>query len=200
MMEASYFTLSSNLGMVHAQPDLAYARTGNRHGGLSLCPYNVYAAKDGYVAIIVNNDGHWRSLLTAFGQGALAEDPRYKTNASRVSRMDEVDALVSSWTKPLAQQEIFDRLNAHHVPAAPVRDLSQIMHDPHLHARGALRWIDHPEYGRIAAAASPLRFDGEAVLPQPPSVPLGRDSRTLLQEKLGLSDAEIGALETSGVI
>jgi len=103
MMEASYFTLSSNLGMVHAQPDLAYARTGNRHGGLSLCPYNVYAAKDGYIAIIVNNDGHWRSLLTAFGQGALAEDPRYQTNASRVSRMDEVDDLVSSWTKPLGK-------------------------------------------------------------------------------------------------
>jgi len=38
------------------------------------------------------------------------------------------------------------------------------------------------------------------VLPEPPSAPLGSDSRTVLREKLGLSDAEIGALETSGVI
>jgi formyl-CoA transferase len=200
MMEASYFSLSSNLGMVYAEPGRAYARTGNRHGGLSLCPYNVYPAKDGYIAIIVNHDEHWRSLLTAFGQAALADDSRYRTNRNRVDRMDEVDALVTGWTQPLPRDEIFALLIANRVPCAPVRELAEVMHDPHLHARGALRWVEHPEYGRIAAAASPLRFDGKAMLPEPPSVPLGSDSREILREKLGMSDAELDSLATSGVI
>lgn len=200
MMEASYFSLSSNLGMVYADPQRPYARTGNRHGGLSLCPYNVYPAKDGYIAIIVNHDEHWRSLLAGFGQQALADDPRYRTNHDRVERMDEVDALVTGWTRELARDDIFARLIAHRVPCAPVRELSEVMHDPHLHARGALRWIEHPEYGRIAAAASPLRFDGKATLPERPSVPLAADNRSILREKLGMSDGDIEALEASGVI
>lgn len=200
MMEATYFSLTSNLGMVHAQPGLKYARTGNRQGGMSISPYNVYEAKDGHIAIVVNHDKHWQSLLTAFGQEALAQDPRYLTNVARVSRMDEVDDLITSWTRQLPKQEIFERLNAHHVPGAPVRELSEVMEDTQLHSRGALRWIDHPEYGRIAAPASPLRFDGEAMLPERPSVPLGTDSHAVLQERLGMTSAEIAALEKSGVI
>jgi CoA:oxalate CoA-transferase len=200
MMEASYFSLSSNLGMIYAEPDRAHARTGNRHGGLSLCPYNVYPAKDGYIAIIVNHDEHWKALLAALGQDALAEDPRYRTNRDRVSRMDEVDAMIAAWTQPLPRDELFARLIAQRVPCAPVRDLPELMHDPHLHARGALRWVEHPEYGRIAAAASPLRFDGEAMLPERPSAPLGADGRAVLREKLGLGEAELDALAASGVI
>lgn len=200
MMEASYFPLSSNLGMVYANPTSAYGRTGNRHGGLSLCPYNVYPAKDGYVAIIVNHDEHWRALVAAFGQEVLADDPRYRTNRDRVSRMDEVDAMLGGWTQVLPRQEIFDRLIAEQVPCAPVRDLTEVMNDPHLHARGALRWIEHPEYGRIVVAASPLRFDGVAMLPERPSAPLGADSREILSEKLGLSAAELDGLQQAGVI
>ncbi len=200
MLEASYFSLASNLGMIYAEPDRPYARTGNRHGGLTLCPYNVYPARDGHIAIIVNHEEHWKSLLTAFGQEALIGDPRYSSIQKRASRMDEVDALVTSWTQPFARDELFARLVAHRVACAPVRELVEVMHDPHLHARGALRWVEHPEYGRIAAAASPLRFDGQALLPESPSVPLGADSRAILREKLALSDAELDSLSASAVI
>jgi len=199
MMEASYFSLSSNLGMMYADPE-AKARTGNRHGGLALCPYNVYPAKDGYIAIIVNQEKQWQALVSAFDSPHLAEDPRYRTNAERVSRMDEVDELVGAWTRDLTRDEVFTRLIAKRVPCGPVRDLTEVMNDPHLHVRQALRWIEHPEYGRIVAAASPLRFDGEVSMPEPPSVALGTHSRAILREKLGSSDAELDALEASGVI
>jgi formyl-CoA transferase len=199
MMEASYFPLSSNLGMMYADPN-ATARTGNRHGGMALCPYNVYPAKDGYIAIIVNQEKQWKALVSAFGHAELGEDPRYLTNVDRVSRMEEVDDFVSRWTQDLMREEIFTRLIARRVPCGPVRDLSEVMNDPHLHARRALRWIEHPQYGRIVAAASPLRFDGEAVLPEPPSVPLGTHSRAVLHEKLELSDLELDSLEAAGVI
>lgn len=200
MMETSYFSLSSNLRMIYAEPDRPYARTGNRHGGLSLCPYNVYQAKDGYIAIIVNHDEHWQSLLVAVSQQSYADDPRYRTNRDRVSRMEEVDTLVGDWVSEMPREELFNRLIAHRVPSAPVRELAEVMDDAHLHARGALRWVDHPEYGRLAAAASPLRFYGKASLPERFSAPLGADSRAVLQERLDLTTAELDGLESSGVI
>jgi formyl-CoA transferase len=44
MMEAVYASLSSSLGLFYGSENKLPMRTGNRHGGLSLCPYNVYPA------------------------------------------------------------------------------------------------------------------------------------------------------------
>ena len=52
MIETMFPTLASNLGMVHNNPDRPLGRTGNRHGGLAVSPYNVYACRDGWFAII----------------------------------------------------------------------------------------------------------------------------------------------------
>ncbi len=200
MMEAIYFSLSSGLGMLHAQGEAAPPRTGNRHGGLSLCPYNVYPAADGHIAIIANHETHWRGILAAFGRGDIAEGDRWRSNAERVADMEAVDAFVADCTRNLPRQAVFDRLVAQRVPCAPVRGLAEVMHDPHLHARGMLRPIEHPEYGPMVVAASPLRFGGEASLPGRPSVPLGTDSRAVLAQRLGLAEAELDRLETERII
>ena len=200
MMEASYFALSSNLGMVFTGEPNIPARTGNRHGALIVCPYNVYPAKDGFIAIIVNHDEHWRKLCTAMSRCDLIEDARYKNNASRIQRIQTVDDLVGAWTQNLSRKTIFDQLIESGVPCAPVRDLNEVMHDPHLQERGSLTWVDHPEYGHMPLPASPLRFNGEASRPQTPSSPLGADKEELLQTLLNMSVAEIQALEKQGVI
>ena len=200
MMEASYFALSSNLGMVFTGEPNIPARTGNRHGALIVCPYNVYPAKDGFVAIIVNHDEHWRKLCTAMNRCDLIEDAGYKNNASRIQRIQTVDDLVGVWTQNLSRKTIFDQLIESGVPCAPVRDLNEVMHDPHLQERGSLTWVDHPEYGHMPLPASPLRFNGEASRPQTPSSPLGADKEELLQTLLHMSVAEIQALEKQGVI
>src|SRR5690606_22070149 len=48
MMEAIYPALASNIGLMHSKAANHSPRTGNRHGGLSISPYNVYECKDGY--------------------------------------------------------------------------------------------------------------------------------------------------------
>src|SRR5690606_26977061 len=65
MLEAVYPSLASSIGMTYGQRSDIPFRTGNRHGGLSLCPYNVYPTSDGFIAIICNSDKHWHGLLTA---------------------------------------------------------------------------------------------------------------------------------------
>ena len=198
MLEASYFSLSSNLAALHGKG--AARRVGNRQGSLSLAPYNIYPTSDGYIAIITNHDAHWQSLLTAFGQTAVNDDPRFATIKSRVQHMDTVDAMVSDWTRKLTKQAAFELLIRHRVPCAPVRDLPEVLADPHLHARGWLKEVDHPEFGRLTLPSSPLHIDG---LPQPPHRPsarLGQDGRTVLAERLGLDDAELDRLERDGVI
>ncbi|MDP2443753.1 CaiB/BaiF CoA transferase family protein [Rhodoferax sp.] len=200
MMESVYPTLASSLGLFYGSGGGAAMRTGNRHTGMSLCPYNVYPTSDGYIAIITNDDRHWLSLTEALGCPELAADPRFCTVEDRCARMDEVDALVAEQTRGYTKDELFGRLIGKRVPCAPVRTLTEVVNDPHLHARGSLRWIDHPEYGHIVVPSSPLRFSGEESVPYKPSSALGEDTDAILSGRLSLSDVEIGQLRAKKVI
>ncbi|HEX6363542.1 MAG TPA: CoA transferase, partial [Albitalea sp.] len=200
MMESVYPTLASSLGLFYGSGGSVPMRTGNRHTGLSLCPYNVYPASDGYIAIITNNDQHWRWLVRALGRPELADDPRYATVKNRCERMDEVDDMVGELTRPREKAALFDLLIRHRVPCAPVRTVTEVVEDPHLHARGSLRWIDHPEYGRIVVPTSPLRFGAGEPVPYEPSAALGADTDEILARRLSLSESEIRALRAERVL
>jgi len=200
MMDAVYPSLSSSLGLHFGTEGEVPPRTGNRHGGLAEAPYNVYPATDGYIAIICVGDVHWRSLLTAMGRQDLADDPRFASLRDRVAHMDEVDAAVSAWTAGRSKEVLFADLMAHRVPCAPVRSLDEVVHDPHMHERGALQWQDHPELGRIVVQHSPLRFAGSPLRELQPSRALGADTDALLQERLGLSADTVAALHDAKVV
>lgn len=198
MVEALYPSLASNLGM--AQADKPPPRTGNRHGGLAISPYNVYPCKDGHVAIICVVEAHWANLLAAMGREDLQYDPRFATNALRVKHMAEADAVVGDWAKTFTRQEIFELSRKHRVPSAPVRDLIEVMNSEHMHARGALEWIVHDRLGRIVVPNSPLRYHGTPQMPCTSDPKLGAHNREIYGGLLGLTDDEIDALKADGVI
>src|SRR5437868_5465812 len=168
MQETVYPSLAASFEYYHrtGQPP---PRAGNRQAGLSSTPYNVYECADGYAAIHVVTEAHWQNLVKAMGRPELADDPRFKTNADRVAHMDETDAVVSEWTRALPKMEVFARTKASRVPCAPVRTAPEVMHDPHMHERGMLEEIDHPELGRITVPTTPLRLHGIPKRPTEPS-------------------------------
>jgi CoA:oxalate CoA-transferase len=175
-------------------------RTGNRHGGLAESPYNVYATSDGHIAIICVGEQHWKNLLDAMGRAELGADPRFQSLKTRVAHMDIIDDLVSGFTRQYNKQDLFALLMKHRVPCAPVRTLMEVVNDPHLHQRGMLQWIDHPEHGRIVVQGSPMRYEGAPPLPHEPSEKLGANNETVLTGWLGLSKADIDRLAKEGVI
>jgi crotonobetainyl-CoA:carnitine CoA-transferase CaiB-like acyl-CoA transferase len=199
MQETVYSSLAASFEYYHrtGQPP---PRAGNRQAGLSSTPYNVYPAADGHVAIHIVTEGHWKNLLKAMGREELADDPRFATNADRVAHMDETDALVTEWTQTLPKMEVFARTKALRVPCAPVRTAPEVMHDPHMHERGMLEEIDHPELGRITVPTSPLRLHGLAKAPAGPSPTVGQHNAEIYGGWLGLSAAEIAVLKDEGVI
>ena len=199
MVETVYPAMASNLADVFNRKAAA-PRTGNRHGGLAEAPYNVYPASDGYVAIISVNESHWTGLARAMGRPELAEDPRLKTVLDRLKHIDLTDQIVSEWSSRLTRNEIVEICRAHRVPCAAVRDLLEVTEDNHLHARGMLREIEHPEYGDILVHRSPLVLHDTAAPEYIPSARLGQHNGEILSEYLGLSAGEIDALRRSGAI
>ncbi len=200
MLDAVYPSLSSSLGLHFGSGGDVPTRTGNRHGGLAEAPYNVYPTRDGFIAIICVGEGHWRALLTAMERPDLADDPRFGSLKDRVAHVEEIDRIVGAWTGGFDKQPLFELLMRHRVACAPVRNLDEVVNDPHLHARGALQWIDHPDLGRIVVQHSPLRFDGSELRPLAPSRRLGADGEAILEERLGRDPEAVASLKAKGVI
>ncbi|RCW68806.1 CaiB/BaiF CoA transferase family protein [Pseudorhodoferax soli] len=199
MQDAMYPPMASNLTVFFENPQ-AQARTGNRHGGLGLAPYNAYRASDGYVTIMCVTPGHWGKLVHAMGRAELADDPRYADHAARAALMEEVDALVEGWTQRHTRAELQALAQAHHFPCAPVRGLAEVVNDPHLHARGMLRHCHHPELGDVVLHNSPLRFDGFDPLALVREPRLGEHTGEVLAEYLGIDAAELGRLAQLGAV
>ena len=200
MQDAIYASLASNYGMVHARGAAAPERTGNRHGGLGIAPYNVYATSDGYVVLNCPGDHHFRAVLEVMGRSDVKEDARFQSRASRVVNFAAVDELIESWTKTLAKDDVAQRMLAAAVPCAPVRNLVEVMNDENMHARGSLQWIDHPKLGRVALPHSPLVFEGTERRPLEPSLPLGASNDAVFGAWLGHSEKELAAYKAEGVI
>jgi formyl-CoA transferase len=199
MQDAVYASMASNLGMYYASGGKSPQRTGNRHGGMGISPYNVYSTQDGYVVVNAPGDDHFRSILRVIGRSDLLDDSRYATKAARVAHMDEVDETLEAWTSRHPKQEVAAKLIAEGVPCAPVRDLGEVINDENMHARGSLQWVEHPELGRVPLPHSPLRFEGLPLKPIEPSRPLGADNQRIFGDWLGHAD-EVEALRREGVI
>ncbi len=200
MQEAVYASLSSSIGMYFANQQRPPARTGNRHSGLAEAPYNVYPAQDGHIAIIGNNDRHFQTVLVLMGRQDLLDDPRFVGLKARADNMQAIDDLIGGWTVTFLKQDLADLLLANRVPCSPVRTVDEVVNDRHMHARGALEWIDHPQFGRLVLQRSPLRFEGTARVPLTPSATLGQHNHDIYGEWLGLSDAELQDLAAEQVI
>jgi CoA:oxalate CoA-transferase len=199
MQETVYSSLAASFEYYHRTGEPP-PRTGNRQAALSSTPYNVYPCADGWAAIHVVTEGHWKNLIKAMGREELGDDPRFRTNADRIRHMDETDAAVSEWSRALPKMEVFARLKAGRVPCAPVRTAPEVMHDPHMHERGMLTEIEHPELGKITLPTSPLRLHGLEKAPAAASPTVGQHNDEVYGGWLGLSPAELAALREEGAI
>jgi formyl-CoA transferase len=200
MQEAVYASLSSSIGMFFANQQRPTKRTGNRHSGLAEAPYNVYPTADGYIAIIGNNDRHFTTVLGLMGREDLLDDPRFAGLKARADNMQVIDDLIGGWTVNFDKQALADLLLAHRVPCSPVRDVAEVVNDPHMHARGALEWIDHPRFGRIVVQRSPMRYEGTPTVTLTSSRELGQDNHSVYGRWLGISEAEIARLANEQII
>ena len=141
-----------------------------------------------------------RRLSELIGRPELAEDPGFATMKARAAHVDEVDEMVSGWTRGQTREAIMTALNGVDVFCGIVKELPEVMTDPHLHARGMLREIDDPRLGRITMWTSPLRMNAEAPVPQSLAPVLGADGDEFLRAELGLDEAAIAALRQRKVI
>jgi CoA:oxalate CoA-transferase len=200
MHEAAVISLCSAISAIMDHgADAVPERTGNRHPALSVAPYNVYPAADGYLAINCPSQDHWLALCDLMDRGDLADDDRFRDPVARTRSMDELDAIVGGWTASRPRAELQTLLADRHIPSAPVLTLPEVLADPHLRERGAFVEVDDPGRGPLFVPTAPLRLDAcPAPAPPTPAPDLGADTRNVLTELLDLDAPALERLVAAG--
>ncbi|HEU0028517.1 MAG TPA: CoA transferase [Ktedonobacterales bacterium] len=175
---------------------VAPRRVGNSHP--QIAPYDLLRAADGYINIAGGNDGIFRRLCAALDLPALADDPRFAANASRVANRAALLAALEARTSQTPVDILLATLEAAKVPAGPIRDMGQVLNSPQAQHIGLVREIEHPTTGAVRMVDTPLRLsDTPATLRLPPPT-LGQHTAEVLRE-LGYDDATIAAWRADGV-
>ena len=201
MVEAMYPSLATVLDQYHNAGREIPLRSGNAFANHNRAPYNVYEAADGHVAIILVTEGQWQNLLRAMGREDLKDDQRFLTNDDRTRNFEETEEVVRTWTRANTRADIFAATSEAKVPCAPVRDIEEVMLDPHMHERGSLEWVDHYDYDDpVVLPNSALRVHGANKVPTAPSPRVGEHNRDIYGGLLNLSDLELEELDAEGVI
>jgi crotonobetainyl-CoA:carnitine CoA-transferase CaiB-like acyl-CoA transferase len=115
----------------------------------------------------------------------LLQDTRFTDRRLRGQNVYAIDDIVSAWTATRPRDALIAQLNAANVPSAPVRDLVEVVDDPHLHQRGTLTKTEHPALGTIVQLGSAIRFHGDDPPAATQSPGLGEHNREGEFETLG---------------
>ncbi|MBI4233595.1 MAG: CoA transferase [Chloroflexi bacterium] len=133
-------------------------RVGNRDN--VKVPHGVYRCQgeDAWIAISVSSDEEWRALCHATGCPEWREDPRFAGPLERHRHQEELDGLITLWTRERTSREAMETLQGAGVPAGPCFTPKEILEDPHLRARDFIVPITHPEDGEHPTPGIPWKI------------------------------------------
>jgi len=171
------------------------ARTGTSHA--TIAPYGSFrTGGGGTVQLGVQNDREWHRLCSqVLGRPELADDPRFATNDARVAARADLDREIERVLAAHSPDQVVALLDAAQIANARLNTVGDLLAHPQLENRWAE--MESPA-GPIRTLPFPVSTGGaEPGFGPIPAV--GEHTDAILAE-LGLTDAEVAALRSSGMV
>jgi crotonobetainyl-CoA:carnitine CoA-transferase CaiB-like acyl-CoA transferase len=178
----------------------AQAAMGNR--APDRAPQGVYPSRgdERWVAIAVEDDAMWDALCRVPGLDALAVDARFASLENRLAHHDELDEVLSAWTRVRTDSEAAAELQSFGVAASPVFDGWDLLADPQLAARDFFHALPHARFPRDLVFGQAVRLSATPPRSERAAPAFGEHSRDILRDVVGLDDATIQRLIDDGVV
>lgn len=174
------------------------SRLGNDHP--NVVPYRDFAAEDDYIIVACGNDGQFRALCRLLGLHALAEDPRFATNAGRNRDRKTLELALAKAIAPWKAADLLAAMAEAGVPGGPINTIDQVLADPQVAARGLLKPMQREDGTPVMVIGYPGQFSRTPPSYRRAPPRLGQDTAAVLAELLGLPPAEVARLQAAGVV
>ncbi len=176
----------------------APGRMGNAHP--NIVPYEAFEASDMYLIVAVGNDGQFARFVEVAGQPDLATDARFANNVARVDNREVLIPIIQDFMKERTGADWIDALEKVGVPCGPINNMEQVFAHPQIQHRGLQMELDHPLAGTVPQVANPIKFVGQPHIYQGAPPTLGQHSKSVLSGILDMSEEEIAALKSAGIV
>jgi formyl-CoA transferase len=136
--------------------------TTDHNGHATICPYGMFATRDGYVDVCVGNDTQFQRMCEALNRPDLGSDPRYSTNPLRIANKPDLLAEVCRTLASMRSADVIDALEAAGVPVGPVKNIGEVLDDPATLDRNLVMTFDRDDVNGARVVNTPWKFDGQA--------------------------------------
>lgn len=187
--ECGLYTMSPLL-MNYLVNGVEPARLGNRSPYYA--PQGAYPCRgeDSWCVISVENDGQWSSLCRIINKPELVDDPSFSSLELRKKNEDDLDRVLTQWTRKRAARKVMEILQAAGIPCGMVQNPADILDDVQLAYRNFFQTLEHPEIGPHKYQMPPFRLSSTPARLNKPAPCFQQDSEYFYTKVLGLSDRE----------
>lgn len=130
--------------------------TGNHHAAIA--PYGSFRAQDGYVQIAAGSDRQWCALRDELGIDP--DDPRWATNAARLTHRGELVELLESRFASMSRADVVARCDALGIPAGEIRTFDEVYESTAVRDNELLVEFHQPGLGPVQVPGPPVSMDG----------------------------------------
>jgi len=191
MLTPTFLTCSANNSPI--------MRMGNR--SQTDAPHGVYRClgNDRWCAIAIASEEEWNNFIKVLGEPDWARSHKFSSMVQRKKNEDELDKLIENWTSKRTAEEVMAELQANHIAAGVVQNVSDLHQDPQLKHRGHFQAISHPEIDEYNVELPPYRLSENHVELRRPAPLLGGNTEYVCCNLLEMSGEEFAQLYSEGV-
>ncbi|HWF94138.1 MAG TPA: CoA transferase [Xanthobacteraceae bacterium] len=171
----------------------------------------VYPCQDGYISMVAGRLGTAKAFKTLVqwiadsgtpgGNELLDErwqDFKFRQSPQGIGRFAEI---FGAFCAARSKQELYREGQARQIAIAPVNTVADIVEDPQLRANGYFRTLHDDALDRDVTMPGPPYRLGRTPATVRSAAPIsGRHNRAIYVEELGLSESDLCALTSAGVV
>ncbi len=163
-------------------------------------PNEAFRTADGWIQVAAYTPDRWPRLCEALGMGHLVDDPRFATNAGRVTNRAELHAELEAIFTTRTTKEWLAELEAVDVLCGPLLTYPDLLAEDHVERIDVLPRYRHPHLGELRAVREPATFSATPAGHRT-AAPLrpGEHTREVLAAA-GYDQNQIDALVERGVV
>ena len=206
MMDSVFSVLEENVIKTSMEGEPAPRRGNLDPFGV---PWDTFLTKDSrWVMVCAFSSPVFEELYGLMGRPDLVD--KYKGDnidafLNRAAHQAELNEVFAKWVREnMTADDLESLFIAMDAPMGIIKDVKELLDDPHLKARDMVVEVDHPKLGKIKTFNLPIKFFNAEAGVKPGKAPLdpeiGQHSTEILKTLLGKSDAEINVLREEKVI
>ena len=202
LVEVTLIASALSLLVTTIPNQLLFGHTTKRNGNRDrfVAPSNTFRTKDqDWIIFQVQSDEKFQALADAMGQSGLAQDARFKTNADRLTHVEELEPRLQAWVQTQTTEGALELISGLGIPCAKVATIADVVNNPQVQHGEHILWLDQAG-GKVPMQGFTVKMTDTPMALRHSAPSIGQHTDLVLDEWLDYSVDDVRKLRSEKVI